>query len=640
MPAGKLSGMHIQKIPDYILIKILMALLTKIDISINQKPFKSFREVSISQNLYGIDRFEIRCRYDALEELDGFLIEKSKNFLGLPIVIQTKFLMNNEDKDGINFRGYITEIQSLRSGVTDYDEVIIAGGSTEIALNRKPTNRAFIDNNLEEIVKEVLKKYQLKYKISPRNKERFPYIVQFEESDLEFLKRLSIRYGEWCYFNGQDFIFGEIPPGQKSETLTLGSDLKSLKYELRANPVKFSLFTVDPLKLDVYRYNSGSSKIESNLNMYGKHALKMSKTLYTEEGRDYFEHINVKESDYKKGLDQVGETIESVDAVNLNDLSGISVNGFLNAGTEVKIDCSKQDGKGKIDYGKYIVTAVNHQMDNTLSYENSFTAIPAETSIPENTDPYFVRTSSNQLGMVEDNKDPEKLGRVKISFWWMEGRQTTPWIKITTPYIHKEAGFYFIPAKNSRVLVGFEDGDVEKPYVIGTLFDKDANPDPDWAGNRNESNAKIHAIRTAAGNTIELNDTDGGEKITIYDRGNNNRITLNSAGGKLSVHSTGEAHMTANSMASISLGDPDKPEDSKVSVWLQEDSLWVTNESGDVFVESKNNDLGVIAFSGVISIKGRKIVLEASESLEIKGPVVKINGAATTEIKGGIVQIN
>ena len=202
--------------------------------------------------------------------------------------------------------------------------------------------------------------------------------------------------------------------------------------------------------------------------------------------------------------------------------------------------------KGKIDYGNYIITAVNHQMDNTLTYENNFTAIPAETSIPENTDPYFVRTSSNQLGMVEDNKDPEKLGRVKISFWWMEGKQTTPWIRIATPYINKEAGFYFIPAKNTRVLVGFEAGDEEKPYILGTLFDKDANPDPDWAGNRDESNEKINAIRTAAGNTIEFDDSDGGEKITMYDRDDKYRITLDSANGTLTVHSDGTLNLNAS----------------------------------------------------------------------------------------------
>jgi type VI secretion system secreted protein VgrG len=615
-----------------------MSILSKIIILINKKPLKSFQHISINENLYGIDSFEITCRYDALEELDGFLIEKSKDYLGLPVVIQTKIKAKDDEKDGVNFQGYVTEIQSSRSGMSDYDQIVISGGSKEIIMNRKATNKAFIDKTLDEIVQEVLKEYELKSKIKAKNKQRFPYIVQFEESDLEFLKRLSIRYGEWFFFNGSEIIFGEIPAVDR--VLSLGYNLDDFRYELKVAPVNFSLFTVDPLNLDVHRYKSGNSKIEANLNLYGKHALQMSKKIYSLEGKDYYEHLNVNETEYKKGLETVGEIQEAVDAINLTDISGSSTNGFLAAGNFVKVNCLKQDGKSKMNYGRYLVTSVQHSMDNTLTYRNSFAAIPAETSMPENTDPYFVRTSTNQLGMIADNQDPKKLGRVKISFWWMEGRQATPWTKIATPYTHKEAGFYFIPAKNSRVLVGFEDGDVEKPYCLGALFDEDGNPDPAWAGNRNESNAKIHAIRTAAGNTIEFNDSDGGEKITIYDRGNNNRITLNSAGGKLSVHSEGEAHMTAKSMASISLGGSDKPEESKVSVWLQEDSLWVTNESGDVFVESKNNDLGVTAFNGVISIQGRKIVLEASESIEIKGPLVKINGAATTEIKGGIVQIN
>lgn len=624
-----------------------MSLLSKIDISINQKPLTSFQHISIDQNLYGIDRFEIICRYDALEELDGFLIEKSKDFLGLPIVIQTKFLVNDEEKDGLKFLGFVTEIQSSRSSLADQDMVIISGGSKEIVMDRKPTNRAFLDNTLEEIVKEVLKKYELKSKVTPRTKSRFPYTVQFEESDLHFLKRLAIRYGEWCYFDGQDLVFGEIPVSQKSQTLTIGSNLKNFKYEIRANPVKFSLFALDPQKHDTYQYKSGNSKVEGNLNMYGKHALKMSKTLYTEESRDYFEHLNVNESDYKKGLDQVGETLESVNAVNLTDLYGTSINGFLNAGMEIKVECLKQDGKGKIDYGKYIVTSVLHDIDKTLSYENSFSAIPAETSIPENTDPYFARTSSNQLGLVTDNQDPDKLGRVKVSFLWMEGEQSTPWIKVASPYTYKNAGFFFVPAVDSRVLVGFEDGDVEKPYCIGTLFDEMANPDPDWAGNADNSHAKIHAIRTQSGNTVILRDS-GGPGVEIYDKGVKNQIIFDSGNEKLSMHSSMEAHVTAKQSASISLGDKEKPEESKVSVWLQEDSIWVTNESGDVFVESKNNNLGVIAFNGVISIKGRKIVIEASESLEIKAPTVKvagqatteISGGATTEIKGGVVKIN
>ena len=607
-----------------------MSILSKIDISINQKPFEKFHKVLISHNLYGIDTFEIRCRYESIEELDGFLIEKSKDFLGLPVVIQTKITEKDKEKDGINFRGYITEIQSSRSGMTDYDEVTISGGSSEIALDRKPTNRAFLDKTLGDIVKEVLKKYEFKSKVSPQNKERFPYIVQFEESDFAFIKRLSMRYGEWCFFNGKEFIFGEIPVTEKP--LTIGYDLKNFRYGLRVYPVKFNLFAIHPFKADLYKYKSGSSKVESNLNMYGKHALKMSKKMYTEEGTDYYEHVNLKESDYKKGLDQVGETEESADAVRLTELSGTSTNGTLTAGTQVKINCIKQDGKGKMDFGKYLVTSVEHEMDNSLAYENTFSGIPAETKIPENTDPYLVRTSSNQIGMVADNRDPEKLGRIKITFWWMgSSKIMTPWVKVLTPYASPDAGFYFVPKKGSWIVVGFEDGDVEKPICLGNFPMEASNPDAAWTGNTNEYDAKVHAIRTAAGNTIEFHDSDGEEKLIIYDKDKKNKITMDSANGALTIQSDGTLNLKASNINIEADKEIYIGADKKVDIEAVED-LQTRSPNGKIKIAS-GQDMKIESLTN--------IEIDASTSLTAKAGVsAEVSASGNTVIKGAIVQIN
>ncbi len=590
-----------------------MSILSKINVLINKKPLKSFQHISISENLYGIDQFEITCRYDALEELDGFLIEKSKDYLGLPVVIQTKIQVKDDEKDGINFQGYVTEIQSSRSGMSDSDQIIISGGSKEIIMNRKATNTAFFDKTLEDIVKEVLKGYDLNTKIKPKNKQRFPYIVQFEESDLEFLKRLSIRFGEWFFFNGSEIIFGEIPAVDR--VLTIGYNLNNFRYGLKVAPVNFSLHSIDPLKInEVHKYKSGNSKIESNLNLYGKHALKMSKKLYSKESKEYYEHLNVEESEYKKGLDLVGETQEAVDAINLSDISGSSTDGFLSAGNYVKVNCLKQDGKGKMNYGRYLVTSVQHSMDNTLTYYNSFAAIPAETAIPENTDPYFVRTSSNQLGMIADNQDPKKLGRVKVSFWWMESKQMTPWIKIATPYTQKGSGFYFIPAKNSRVLVGFEDDNVEKPYCIGTLYDEDSNPDSAWSGNMDDANAKIHAIRTVSGQTIELHDDSGNEKIRIYDTGGKNEITLDSAKGEISIKAENKLTLNAKDVVikadnglKIDAGQALEQKGKEVKIDAT-DGLNINSTAGDLKV-SGTKSAEISSTTGITSVKGMTVKL-------------------------------
>ncbi|MCF6356879.1 MAG: hypothetical protein L3J54_03655 [Draconibacterium sp.] len=131
--------------------------ISKISIEINGKPLKDFDEVNINQNMYGIDSFEIACRFDAIENADEFLIENSKDFLGLPIVIQTRMEVGDNEKDCLVFKGYVTEIKGARSGMSDNDRITISGGSEEIILLRKPTSRAFNDKTLDEIVKEILK---------------------------------------------------------------------------------------------------------------------------------------------------------------------------------------------------------------------------------------------------------------------------------------------------------------------------------------------------------------------------------------------------------------------------------------------------------------------------------------------------
>lgn len=518
--------------------------VSKINIEINGTPLKDFDTITINQNMYAKDGFEIVCRYDALEKPDAFLIENSKDFLGLPIVIIVKTELEAREKDAIVFKGYVTKIQGRKSGMADKDQVIISGGSSEILLDKKPASRAFLEKTLEDIVKEVLKPYPLKSKVKPRQTQLFDYIVQYEESDFDFLQRLSIRYGEWFFFNGKEFIFGEIPDAEHS--LTIGYDLEEFNYGLKVNPVKFQLFSVDSLTMDVHRYKSGSSKTDSNLNIYGKHALKQSKQLFAEEGKDYYEHLNVKETEYKNALTQVGETDEIKDAVNLTELKGISTNPFLSTGLQVMVNSKKEKSFDTIGFGRHLITSVQHRFNNLLTYQNSFTAIPAESQVPENTNPYFIKKAHNQLGMVTDNKDPKKLGRVKISFWWMEGKLSTPWIKVLTPYLHKNSGIYFVPTVNSRVLIAFEGGDIEKPYCLGNLYDEDAQPDSAWAGNTNEKNAKIHAIRTMSGNTIELHDSDGAEKITIYDKGDKNRVTLDSANSTLTIHANGNLKLNAD----------------------------------------------------------------------------------------------
>lgn len=603
--------------------------ISKIIVEINGKPLKDFENISINQNMYGIDSFEITCRFESFEKIDEFLIENSKDFLGMPIVIQTKTEVGENEEDCLFFKGYVTEIQGRRSGMSDSDQILISGGSEEILLNRKPVSRAFIDKSLDDIVKEVLKPYPLKNKIKSRSSQKYSYLVQFEESDLKFLKRLSIRYGEWFFFNGKEIVFGEIP--EIEQVLTVGYNLQEFNYELRVNPVKFNLLSVEPMENKIHNYKSGSSAVNSNMNIYGKHAFNQSKQLYPEEGNNFYDHLNVKDSDYKNALEKVGELDEISDAVNLSDLSGLSSNGALTPGMFVMVNSPKEKGTEVTGYGRHLITSVQHYFDNLLIYNNSFTAIPAESTIPEYTDPNFILRSGSQVAVVKDNRDPEKLGRLKVKFPWMEKDQTTPWIRVASPYVGVDMGFYFIPPKEAGVYCDFESGDIERPYCTGAFFDKKVKPDTAWTGNYREQDAKMQVIRTSAGHTIEFEDVSNNSgKIKIYNADNANYITLDNENGVLSIHSNGNLNLSANN----------------IKIEAEEDLLMACKKNftikadKDILMHAPTGDLAVNSGKS-LNLGGLDVEIFADTTLKAKANAsAEISASGNTVVKGAIVQIN
>jgi uncharacterized protein involved in type VI secretion and phage assembly len=150
------------------------------------------------------------------------------------------------------------------------------------------------------------------------------------------------------------------------------------------------------------------------------------------------------------------------------------------------------------------------------------------------------------IGIVTNNKDPEKLGRVKVSLPWRGESDETFWARVASPMAGKGRGMVFYPEVDDEVLVAFEQGDVNYPYIIGSLWNsKDIPPETDNSGKNNIRKIKSRSgheltfddtsqqekfeIKTNAGHRIVLDDSSGQEKIEITDRTGNNSIMINSA---------------------------------------------------------------------------------------------------------------
>lgn len=191
------------------------------------------------------------------------------------------------------------------------------------------------------------------------------------------------------------------------------------------------------------------------------------------------------------------------------------------------------------------------------------------------------------VGIVTNNQDPDNLGRVKVRFPWLSDTEESHWARVLTPMAGKERGLYFLPEVEDEVLVAFEHGMMEFPYVLGALWNgKDAPPATNDDGKNN-----LRVIKSRSGHVVILDDTDGEENITIADKTGKNMIVISSKENMISI------------MA-----------------------------DSDITLESTNGKLK-LSGKGVEITSGAEIKIEASQNMDVKaGPQLNI--------KGNMVNIN
>ena len=191
------------------------------------------------------------------------------------------------------------------------------------------------------------------------------------------------------------------------------------------------------------------------------------------------------------------------------------------------------------------------------------------------------------VGVVTDNQDPDKLGRVKISFPWLSSEDEGYWARLASPMAGKGRGLYFLPEVEDEVLVVFEQGDLRFPYIIGALWNgKDTPPIQNDDGKNN-----IRLIRSRSGHVVRLDDTQGSEKIEILDKSTKNSITLDTAANTITI--------------------------------------------------TADKDITLSAPKGAIKLEAQSLDLSASQDLKVAAKTqTDINGGTTMNLKGNTINLN
>lgn len=227
------------------------------------------------------------------------------------------------------------------------------------------------------------------------------------------------------------------------------------------------------------------------------------------------------------------------------------------------------------------------------------------------------------VGTVVQNYDTMMPGRLCVSLPSRDEGNQLRWARLAMPYGGKSWGIYFMPEIGDQVLVAFEQGNIERPYVIACVS-KTTDLFLNKTANMINSNKRIV---THNGNAIEFEDNAGegaSDKITIRTAGKElsteHSITLDNAKHKITI--TDQAGANQIVMNTVS-GQMEITAATKLTIKVGE-TITLTMNGASGVTELKTKDFRVDATNGITQ--------SAIKSLNLSGGTAKVEGTSKATV--------
>lgn len=495
------------------------------------------------------------------EEINEAMFSVCGQIIGkdITVTLQTDNIENvslnaeNDNIANIEFKGFIIAASGSRSG-SEYN-INVEARSWDALLEDNPSCKSFEERTLNDIVNDVVDDYSdhLDTEVDSRFTDAIPYCVQYNETNFQFLQRLARRYGEWLYNDGTQLVFGNLKKQDSVRLSYPSKDIPSYNVDLKMQHVAFSHVASSYNAYDANQ-KEGIGEMQKEYNSLSEQVFQASQECYTKPTLQNLHSGGFANNDGRETILNVStKTQARGEKAGMLTYSGNTYCSKLKLGaTLVIIDNyitnSASNTKSNVDQDEILITELIHYFSSDETYSNHFTGIPSECDYPpySNSDIYPVATSCR--AKVKDNEDPNNLGRIRVQFDWqaqLEDDMMTPWLRMAQPYAGGGKGFSFIPEIGEEVMIDFEGGNAERPYVKGTLYNGVDDVDGAWVASNNSHN-QVKAIRTRNGHTIEIHDEGNDGYIRIYDNEKENYILTFSTDQKLiKLESTGNIELYA-----------------------------------------------------------------------------------------------
>jgi uncharacterized protein involved in type VI secretion and phage assembly len=480
---------------------------------------------------------------------------------------------------------------------------------------------------------------------------RYHYIMQYDQSDWEFLWSRAQMLGYQVYVDGRVLKFkkaGEtrnsLLPTDVPAPLSWGSNLGRFEPRIvsmgQVNSASVYGFDPDTKKTVSSKSKSHNSNTAAKIAdpLYGARSLlagymisDAENVMMSPEARD---NSIAKVMAEAKFAEHDSQFVRASGTLSIGDPR-------LLAGTKVAIK-----NVGVRFGGQYYITEARHV------YRRGTYTVHFEVS---GRNPYTVRhllLGSNQpsnkingvvLGLVTNIGDPQSLGRVMVKYPWMPkdrgAELASNWARLASPGAGNGRGIFFTPEVDDEVLVAFEQGDVNYPYVVGALWNANDKP-PEGAGKilddgKKKTNQRI--VRSRSGHVIILDDTQGEEKIIIEDKTKKNSIVIDSKNKSMVIKAEGDLTLEAGGKF-IMKSKQDFNLESQAKIAVSAKSSMNLEGSTGTTIKTGQSQLALQA-SGA-DLKGTKVSVQGQAQTAIQGAQTSIKGSAMVEIQGTLVKIN
>lgn len=595
-----------------------------------------FVSLELEQILGEHHRFSVVLDYDRMKK--PLLSNPLEQLKLIGKLLDIDLLQGADTSNVYEFRGIICDVShEAREGRHGF--LVIEGMSPTVLLERGKRLDIFSNMELKQVFDEVtagVVNKNFSCVNQPVYSGQVAFLMQYQESDWEFLQRLSAITGETLFYTGRDLVFGEYKDW-KETTVTYDEEITQVKFGSRLLPNHFTRYQYLAEKDDTIEQEAPAS-IE-NANDYINAASDGAKELT--ESRPFYTPVSLPVND-KGALDEMAKREKTTNAAGTIYVKGKAKTCVARMGRLLTIDMPKDMPQAK-SLGTYRVIKVKHIIDQNHRYSGEFEAIPAELKFMSPMEPK-IPAADSVIATVTKNVDPQGQGRILVEFPFAKDRVNETWIRVMTQDAGlgneeaKNRGMISIPEIGDQVMIGFELGDPNRPYVMGSMFHgKNAENQGGGEGNHiktfTDKSGSYYKFNSKEG-SIELFSKKGGSKINMDGQGN---VTI-STPKTITISAT---DINVNASNSISLKAEPGEEDGGGTITAHADkSITVTAQEEGITIEAKEKDITVTAKSDLtVSSEDANITLQAAQQANMDAADIKIAASSTVRVSSSDTDI-